>query len=62
MTIVSCYTAFSKASVGLFLLRFVNERWQQVAIWTCIGAISVWSLISKYSKTVAPRQSFGCGS
>lgn len=46
-SLVTLYTSFSKASVGLFLLRLVFERWQKVAIWVCIGSIAVWSVIGK---------------
>lgn len=37
-------TGFSKASVGLFLLRLALERWQRILIWTDIAFSTIATL------------------
>lgn len=46
-TLCGLYTAFAKASVGLFLLRIVFERWQRIAIWASITLFFIWAVIGK---------------
>lgn len=36
--------AIAKWSLGLFLLRLVQERWHKVVIWICMGALIVTSV------------------
>lgn len=46
-TLCGLYTACAKASVGLFLLRIVFERWQRIAIWISIIIFFIWAVPGK---------------